>query len=450
MHTRLLRYDIRYEHDIVLTRQRARQICILLGFNVLDQTRVATAVSEIARNTVTYAGGGKVDFLIDRGPTPSLIVTITDKGPGISDLKDILDGNYASSSGFGIGIVSAKRLMDSFDIESDPSKGTTIQIGKILPFSAASELPDRISNVVKEMSRMATQSPFAEIQRQNQELLSLLDDLRDRSDDVQRLNQELSETNRGVVALYSELDSQAADVQRASEQKSNFLSNMSHEFRTPLASIISMSGILLSEMDGPLTTEQTYQINLIKDSSESLLNLVNELLDLAKIEAGKTEVHPAAIEVSELFASLRGMFDPLVATSNVKLVFEQQSGIPPLYTDEVKLAQILRNFVSNALKYTEHGSVTISAAVTAPKLIIFSVTDTGVGIAEEFHQQVFEEYTQIDGAHQRSKLGTGLGLPLARRLCEVLGGYVELESTVGVGSTFRATVPMVYTGHNEY
>jgi len=448
MRLTLLKFELRFEHDIVLTRQRARQICALLGFDVLDQTRVATAVSELARNAVVYAGKGSVEFFVDRGSNSSLTVEIVDAGPGIPELKAILDGKYASSSGFGVGIVAAKRLMDQFEIESDPS-GTRIIISKILPSTAARELPHRLSYVLEELSKMGPQSPFAEIQRQNQELLSLMDDLRDRSDDLQRLNQELAETNRGVVALYAELDDKAEDIQRASEQKSIFLSNMSHEFRTPLASIISMTGILLGEMDGPLNSEQTYQIGLIKASSEALLSLVNDLLDLAKIEAGKTEVHPIEFEVAGLFSALRGMFRPLLVSGSVELVFHEEASIPTLYTDEDKIAQILRNFIANAIKYTDSGTVTVTASIMGSKAVTFTVEDTGVGIAEEFHEQVFQEFTQVTGAHQRSKLGTGLGLPLARRLSELLGGSVDLTSTLGIGSKFRATIPMVYTGHNE-
>ena len=144
------------------------------------------------------------------------------------------------------------------------------------------------------------------------------------------------------------------------------------------------------------------------------------------------------------------MFNPLVAHSKVALIFEEEDGIPTLYGDETKIGQILRNFISNALKYTDQGSVVVSASVLSSTMVAFSVKDTGMGIAEEYHEKVFQEFTQVKGPHQRSKLGTGLGLPLARRLCEVLGGYVELESAIGKGSTFRAMIPMVYSGHNEF
>lgn len=449
MITKLITVELRYEHDVVLTRQRARQISSLLGFDVLDQTRIATAVSELARNAMTYGQKGRVDFLIERDGNPALVIRIADEGPGISDLRSALDGRYASATGAGIGIAGARRLMDRFDIESNSGAGTAILLGKFLPQSVLDHIPERISNVVEELAKRATQNPFAEIQFQNQELLALMDDLRSREDELQRLNLELAETNRGVVALYSELDEKAGDLVRASELKSSFLSNMSHEFRTPLASIMSLTSILLSKMDGDLTSEQEKQITFIKSSTESLFELVNDLLDLAKIEAGKTDVRPCAFDAADLFGTLRGTFRPLLRSKDVELIFEEPTDVPMLYTDEDKVAQILRNFVSNAIKFTERGTIRVSVRPVTGKEIRFSVEDTGIGIAPEHQELIFIEFSQVLGIHQKSKLGTGLGLPLSRKLARLLGGSVGVVSKVGSGSVFSATIPLVYSGSNE-
>lgn len=449
MPIRLITVDLRYEHDVVLTRQRARQISSLLGFDVLDQTRIATAVSELARNVIAHATSGKVEFLIERSGNPSLVIRVLDNGPGISDLKAVLDGQSSYGVGGGAGIVAAKRLMDEFSIGSNSDEGTVIQLGKILPKMILDRIPERISNVIEELARRSPQNPFEEIQNQNQELLSLMDDLRARQEELQRLNQELAETNRGVVALYSELDDNAGELQRASELKTRFLSNMSHEFRTPLASIISLADILLCRLDGDLTSEQEKQVKFIKTSAESLHGVVNDLLDIAKIEAGKMDVLPSAFHVSDLFTTLKRTFQPLARPAEVELVFASSDGIPMLYTDEVKLLQILRNFVSNALKFTERGHVRVSASAVGAKEVAFAVSDTGIGIAPEHIELIFAEFSQIRGNYQSTKHGTGLGLSLSRKLAQALGGHINVESQLGVGSTFSATIPLVYSGPND-
>ena len=449
MKTTLLTVEIRYEHDVVLARQRARQLAGLFGFAPLDQTRIATAVSEIARNTVMYAGQGHVRFRVESDGAPTLVVCIEDSGPGIADLGSIMSGRYASRTGNGTGIVGAKRLMDEFEIESQPSAGTTVILGKFLPAHTEQLTTEKISNILEQLTRRAPQNPYEELQHQNHELVETIEMLRTREAELIRLQHELDETNRGVVALYAELDEKASQLQKASEMKTVFLSNMTHEFRTPLSSILSLSDFLLERMDGDLTPEQERQVTLIKRSAESLSELVNDLLDLARIEAGKTVVRPSAFHAADLFGSLRGMFRPLMKNEDVSLIFEDAGDLPILYTDEAKIGQILRNFMSNALKFTERGEIRVSATVEANRLITFSVSDTGIGIAEEDFGRIFEEFGQIEGALQARAKGTGLGLPLSRRLTQMLGGTVSLTSVPGRGSTFQATLPIVYTGLAE-
>jgi CheY-like chemotaxis protein/anti-sigma regulatory factor (Ser/Thr protein kinase) len=172
---------------------------------------------------------------------------------------------------------------------------------------------------------------------------------------------------------------------------------------------------------------------------------VNDLLDLAKAQAGKVVVHPVEFEVDNLFGALRGMLRPLLLNESVSLVFDDVDGVPPLYTDESKVSQILRNFISNALKFTERGEVRVSARVLDDgDAIAFAVRDTGMGIAPEDHERIFQEFTQLDSPVQRRVKGTGLGLPLCRRLAELLGGTVTVESAPGDGSTFTAVVPVHY------
>jgi signal transduction histidine kinase/CheY-like chemotaxis protein len=450
MNRAILSVEVRLEHDVVLARQRARQVAGLLGFEAQDQTRIATAVSEIARNAFQYAGGGKVEFLVQEGSPPAFLVRIHDQGPGIKDLKSILDGRYRSPTGMGLGIVGVRRLMDSFQIDSTPGGGTTVVIGKNLSKQPAAVKGEGLARVTEELARRGPQNPFEEVQQQNQDLLQTLEELGRQKEALAQLNRELDDTNRGVVALYAELDEKADYLRRASEMKSRFLSNMSHEFRSPLNTILGLGRLLLDRTDGELTAEQDKQVSLMCKAAEGLTELVNDLLDLAKVEAGKVIVRPYDFDVGALFGALRGMLKPLLAhNSSVALVFEDPVGVPLLHTDESKVSQILRNFISNALKFTEKGEVRVSAAAGPDGTVTFAVADTGIGIAPQDQDLIFQEFTQLDNARQKYVKGTGLGLPLVKKLAELLGGRVAVRSAVGVGSTFSVVLPCAYQGPAE-
>ncbi|WP_460141679.1 sensor histidine kinase [Pseudomonas sp. S2_E01] len=256
------------------------------------------------------------------------------------------------------------------------------------------------------------------------------------------LRAELDETNQGVLALYGELDMQAEQLREASDLKSRFLSYMSHEFRTPLGSILSIASLLTDELDGPLSPEQHKQVNFVSNAARELSDMVDDLLDLAKIEAGRISISAAWFDMFDLFAALRGMFRPIVDASAVDLIFEEPVGLPRLYTDDKKLGQILRNFISNSLKFTTRGEVRVSASLECSDRIRFAVTDTGIGIAPELHGALFEDFSQVDSPLQKRLRGTGLGLSLCKRFAELLGGEVGLESTPGVGSTFYVIIPL--------
>jgi signal transduction histidine kinase/CheY-like chemotaxis protein len=310
-------------------------------------------------------------------------------------------------------------------------------------------LPDGAVTSAAEVTRIVgalgsghAPTPVAELQTQNTELIASLAELRTRQEELVRLNIELEDTNRGVVALYAELDERAEQLRQASELKSRFLSNMSHEFRTPLNSILALSRLLMDRTDGPLTAEQERQVTYIRRSAESLTELVNDLLDLAKVEAGKLEIRPRYFTVSELFGALRGVMKPLQQNDAVELIFEEPANCPALFTDEAKVSQILRNLISNSLKFTERGEVRVSALFDPEtRRCSLEVIDTGIGIAPEDHDLVFQEFSQVANLLQSRAKGTGLGLPLSRRLAELLGGALTLRSTPGVGSTFTLTIP---------
>jgi signal transduction histidine kinase/DNA-binding response OmpR family regulator len=440
----LLTVAIKYEQDVVVARQRARQIAGLLGFDGQDQTRIATAVSEIARNAFRYAGAGKVEFALEGESLPQVLsVKVTDKGPGIPDVALVLSGKYRSTTGMGIGLIGAHRLMDRVEVKTAAGEGTDVSLRKILPARTPLVTASGVGRIVQELTTRPPVGPNEELQQQNQELLRALSDLRERQDELQRLNRELEDTNRGVVALYAELDEKADHLRRADDMKSKFLSNMSHEFRTPLNSIRALSRLLMDRTDGELSDEQAKQVGFIAKAADDLTELVNDLLDLAKIEAGKIEVRPVEFSVSNLFSALRGMLRPLLVSEDVRLVFDEVPATLVMYNDEGKVSQILRNFISNAIKFTEKGEVRVSASLADDgRTVSLAVADTGGGIRTEDQGVIFEEFTQVPNKLQGRVKGTGLGLPLCRRLARLMNGEVGVQSELGAGSTFTATLPV--------
>jgi signal transduction histidine kinase/DNA-binding response OmpR family regulator len=450
--SRLLRIALERDTDIVLARRRTRRIVELLGYNQHTQTRITTAVSEIARNAVEHGGGGAIEFYLSSESPASLEIIVSDQGPGIPAAREATEdrGHHGAKPGvgLGIGLRGARRLVRDFSIETGPERGTRITIAEPLPDNPTSIDKRHIAQLAEQLGRAlasdAPADPVEEIRQQNREMLFQLQEIEQRRDELLHLNQELQDTNRGVVALYAELDERADHLRRADELKSRFLSNMTHEFRTPLNSILALTRLLLAQTDGVLTQEQQTQVQFIRKSAENLSELVNDLLDLARVEAGKTTASPIEFTADSLFGALRGMLRPLLIGDAVALIFEDCGELPPLVTDEPKVSQILRNFISNALKFTPQGEVRVWAAANPDDdMVTFAVRDTGIGIAPENLELIFEEFGQVPGPIQSRVKGTGLGLPLSKKLAELLGGRIMVESAPGQGSVFSLILPRV-------
>jgi len=445
------RIDIRYEDDIVHARQRTRAIADLLGFDRLDQTRIAAAVSEIARNAFTYGGGGILELSVEEGTPQDFQMRISDQGPGIADLPGILEGRFISPSGMGLGISGARKLMDHFSVTSSADSGTVVTLRKTIPAHTLPVNGEILSRITGALTSRKPGSHLDEILHQNHEILRTMEELRLKQQELVLANRELEQTNRGVVALYAELDEKAEHLNRLNNLKSQFLSNMSHEFRTPLNSIMSLSRILLDRMDGDLTGEQEKQVMYIRKATEELYTLVNDLLDLAKIEAGKVEVHPSAFPLPDFLNTLQAMLKPLLSRPDVRLrVAPPREGAILLYTDEGKVSQILRNLVSNAIKFTDEGEICITTVMNEQEMrLSFLVSDTGVGIAQEDQERIFQEYVQVKSARQENIKGTGLGLPLSKKMAELLGGSLSVQSTPGRGSLFTLEIPVRFCGDRD-
>ncbi|QRN96972.1 response regulator [Archangium violaceum] len=320
----------------------------------------------------------------------------------------------------------------TFAFRGAPHEGGSALVGSLVTEDYAASL----SQVSETMSELA--ALHRETERQQREL-------KRRADELALLNRDLEESNRGVRTLHAELDEKTESLVRAAEIKSRVVANVSHEFRTPLHSILGLARLLLNPANGSLTVEQQKQVQFIRTSGEALFELVNDLLDLSKMESGKATLRPLRFSASDFLGALRGMMRPLVPVdSPVELRFEEPPGELLLETDEAKVSQVLRNLVSNALKFTETGHVTVSAELAPDDRVCFQVRDTGIGISPELHERIFEEFTQVESPLQKKVKGTGLGLALSRRLAEFLGGSLTVQSTPGRGSTFTLLIPRVH------
>jgi signal transduction histidine kinase len=272
----------------------------------------------------------------------------------------------------------------------------------------------------------------AELEETNQGVMALYNEL----------SEELEETNRGVVALYAELDDKSNQLKEAIEAKTRFWASISHELRTPINSVVGLARLLLDRDADPLTAEQHHQAKMINNSGETLLVLVNELLDAAKAESGRLRPQIGTVDLRTLFAQLRGTLRPIVPINDVSFVIEDPPADSVLVTDETMLVRILRNLLSNSLKFTPQGEVSLTARRDEAGRWEFRVADTGIGIPPEEQDRVFEEFHQVPNPLQARAGGTGLGLPYARKLAEILGGTLRLSSAPGEGTEVVFLLPV--------
>lgn len=438
--TDLLHLEWFGETDIFAGRQRGREVAAALALEPQDQVRVATALSEVGRE-VLASGPATVRFSVD-ADRKFLVVVVTTHIRGESHLS------------LTTGMAAARRLVDDVTIEAGPA-GSAITLRKRLPRGV--RVDDAALTAVRlRVAALGPASPLDGLRAQNADLVHTLDQLAARQQDLLRVNGELEETNRGVlamysqlskeledtnrgvVALYAELDEKSSQLVEASEAKTRFLRNISHELRTPVNSILGLSDLLA---DGPLDPDQVTQVDYLRGSARSLLGLVNELLDLARAEANREPVRLTEVDLPELFAELRGTLRVVAAARRIELDIEEPA-VRTLVTDRELLSRVLRNLLMNGLKFTERGRVRLTASRReSGQHLELAVTDTGIGIPPELQERVFEEFFQVPGSLQAPGTGTGLGLPYARTVAEALGGIIELVSTPGTGSTFTLVLP---------
>jgi CheY-like chemotaxis protein/signal transduction histidine kinase/CHASE3 domain sensor protein len=295
----------------------------------------------------------------------------------------------------------------------------------------------RVSNEELEEQSRALKEQQSRLEQQQAELEQTNSQLEEQSQQLEIQRDDLSRSSAAV-------ELKARELEQASQYKSDFLANMSHELRTPLNSLLILSKLLGDNSQSNLSDEQVQFARTIQSSGNDLLNLINDILDLSKIEAGHIEVRPEAVSLTRLAADLRRTFDPVASERGLSFAIDIAEDCPPaITTDRLRLEQILKNLLSNAFKFTEKGGVDLHVTRSDNSLCL-AVTDSGIGVSSEQHQAIFEAFRQADGAINRKFGGTGLGLSISRELARLLGGAIMLESQPGKGSTFSVTIPLDY------
>lgn len=301
----------------------------------------------------------------------------------------------------------------------------------------------RVSNEELEQQSEALRDSEKELQAQQEELRVTNEELEERTEDLEKQREIMKESNKELEVIGEDLKEKAADLERASQYKSEFLANMSHELRTPLNSILILSQLISNNKKGNLDEKQIKSAKAINSSGEDLLRLINEILDLSKVEAGKVEINPEVMTLDSLIDDLDRVYRPTADQKDVNFIFSKEDSLPgSIITDSHRLQQVLKNLLTNAFKFTDSkGTVSFNMTKNGSN-ICFAVTDTGIGIAEEKQDAVFEAFQQADGSTSRKYGGTGLGLSISRELTKLLGGTISLKSAVGEGSTFFVTIPI--------
>src|SRR5450755_444493 len=286
-----------------------------------------------------------------------------------------------------------------------------------------------------------------ELEQQSRTLQLSQTELENQQAELEQINVQLEEQTQALERQRDELARAGAELQRASVYKSEFLANMSHELRTPLNSSLILAKLLADNREGNLSPEQIKFAQTISSAGNDLLTLINDILDLSKIEAGKLDERPESITIARLVDDLSNTFAPIAAQKQIELAMTIEADVPDtVETDPTRLQQILKNLLSNALKFTERGGVSLVVGATDGR-IRFDVRDTGIGIAADQHEVIFEAFRQADGGSNRKFGGTGLGLSISRDLARLLGGELHVESTPGRGSAFTLSLPARYAAH---
>jgi len=550
MNRPILQADIVFDEDLVLVRRRAQQIAALAGLSDWDQVRFVTALSEIARNALQHAGGGKVEFrFLDQDRAQMVQAIIRDRGRDIAGGDAILNGLADRR----LGLAIARKLVDHFHLGSEANGGSTVILEKLLPEDAPRVTPRMVADWADSLTRERPRSAFEEVYRQKQDLIDALEEIRHKEADLQRqlaeirrLNEELDQTNialkqseqkietilssagEGIVELsphgaityvnpgamsmtgcekrellgqlfasvltqesgpqFAEQMQKHAEVDRWScelmmrrkigdpywvrvsantirdsdwkplglvlvttdimhlkeldRMKTEFVSMVSHELRTPLTSIKGYVSMLREGELGEMTPEQNEFLDITLANADRLVDLINDLLDISRIESGRLRLSLSEFDFGDVIKAVRSEMRAMGETKRINTVVEGYAEPVRVRADRDRVVQILANLLSNAYKYSLEGTTVRIRTHVDQRFARIQVVDQGMGLSEQDQAKLFTKFFRTEAAKQRGISGTGLGLSISRQLVEMQGGEMSVRSEIGAGSTFAFTLPL--------
>ena len=443
----ILSVAIRRDQDVLFVRQRARDVSAFFGFPLGDTTRITTALSEVARNALEYAGGGMATFALETGVSDrELVISVTDNGPGIPEADaDGIQG-LRSGSGMGIGISGSRKLMDRFSIARKNGSGTIVTMAKRLPPSAPRLGPADITRLTTQLASANQVTPLGELQEQNQVLLTTIDELERRQAEIERLS--------AVAEAARQRAEEAQEVaERSMVVRQRFMALTTHELRSPLNGIIGYLELLDMELGASLTEKQADYFKRLQRASKHLLGITNDFLDMAQGDAGRLSVehHPGAAR--QVMAEAAALVAPQAAARGVELVLSETSERVLYSGDVARVRQVLTNLLGNAVSFSPRGE-TVRAIASRDSVgwpgapspggpwCVSRVVDRGPGIPPDKLTHVFEPFVQLSSDGQSSRKGSGLGLTVSRQLAVLMGGELTVQSAgEGAGAAFSLWLP---------
>ncbi len=421
--TRIGDLTVDSSEDITSLRRKVLDACKLAGFSEVDATRLAITVSEI----------GRVMLSANSSATIGVYLSGTDAIDGLAlsfpDIQNIAD--TISGSNYFDHISKSEIEVATFVLAFKNVRGRSVALNDT-----------KLGQIKEILSRQSRVELTGELQTINQELeahkLNLERTVAERTSSLSKANEELAAARK--------------EADEASQTKSAFLANMSHELRTPMNAILGYAEILAEEAEESGNEDQLADINEISDAGEHLLSLLNDVLDISKIEAGRMALYLETFDLTKMMGEVASTTKTLVEKNHNAMEVSISEDLGEMHADVTKVRQVLFNLMSNAAKFTSEGTITLFGerrAKSGGEIIRLGVSDTGIGIPEDKLDHVFEEFAQADEATTKNYGGTGLGLALVKRFCEMMGGWVWVESTMGEGSSFILELPATVVEQEE-